>query len=333
MRLPAPVVAFADRGPAWAAFVDALPHTLDDLLASWGLRVDGEPLHGGCAVVLPVRTDEDASAVLKVGFVDDESRHEHLALTAWDGRGAVRMLRADPSRGALLLERAGPAALTSLPALDACEVVAGLYGTLHVPAPRRLPRLSAVVARRTDELVAVQAAVPAPRRMVQQAVSLGRAFAADPGTDGVVVHADLHDGNVLASRRPGAPGGGAGPWAANAPGGGAGPWAANDAAPWLVIDPKGVSGDPCYEPAPLLWNRWEEVTAARDVRFAVRRRFHTVVDVAGLDEHRARDWVVVRMLHQVLWALQDAEEAGRSLDARDRAWITRCVTIAKAVQD
>lgn len=30
------------------------------------------------------------------------------------------------------------------------------------------------------------------------------------------------------------------------------------------------------------------------MRAAVRRRFHTVVDVAGLDEDRARAWVVVR---------------------------------------
>lgn len=307
-RLPSAVLAFADRGPAWATFVDTLPRTIDDLLDAWGLRVDGEPMHGECALVLPVVTDDDVEAVLKVGFVEEETRYEHLTLSTWDGRGAVRMLRADPSRGALLLERAGPASLASLPVLDACEVVAELYGVLHVSAPRRLVPLSSLVTRWTDELAAAGADVPAPRRLVEQAVSLGRAFAVDQATDGVAVHTDLHDENVLSSRR-------------------RGPGA------WLAIDPKGISGDPCYEPAPLLWNRWDEVVAARDVRVAVRRRFHTVVDVAGLDEHRARDWVVVRMMHNVLWTLQDVREAGQPLDVDDREWVTRCVTIAKAVQD
>lgn len=311
IALPPDVLAFADRGPEWTTFVDALPRTVEELLQAWDLTRDGPAMHGECALVLPVRTADGTEAVLKVGFVDEQTRHEHLTLSTWDGRGAVRMLRADPARGALLLERAGPAALSSLPVLEACEVVAGLYGTLHRPAPRRLVALSSLVARWTEELAAAETTVPAPRRLVQQAVSLGRDLSADPDTDGVAVHTDLHDANVLASRRGGA----------------------DPDGPWLAIDPKGISGDPHYEPAPLLWNRWDEVLAARDVRFAVRRRFHAVVDAAGLDEDRARDWVVVRMVHNALWAIQDAQRLGGSLSAEDRDWTTVCVTVAKAVQD
>ena len=93
--------------------------------------------------------------------------------------------------------------------------------------------------------------------------------------------------------------------------------------PWLVIDPQPMSGDPHYEVAPLLWNRWDEL--AGDVRGGVRRRFHAVVDAAGLDEDRARDWVVVRMLLNVLWELEET--------APDRDWITINITAAKSVQD
>ena len=56
---------------------------------------------------------------------------------------------------------------------------------------------------------------------------------------------------------------------------------------------------------------------AGDVRDGVRRRFHTLVDAAGLDEERARDWVVVRMV----------------LNAMGGMDATECVAIAKAVQD
>ena len=69
----------------------------------------------------------------------------------------------------------------------------------------------------------------------------------------------------------------------------------------------------------------------RSVRDGVRLRFHTLVDVAGLDERRARDWVVVRMMVNALWRLQDPPGTGRITSTEDH--LTRCIAIAKAVQD
>jgi streptomycin 6-kinase len=69
------------------------------------------------------------------------------------------------------------------------------------------------------------------------------------------------------------------------------------------------------------------------VRDGLRRRFHAIVDAAGLDEARARAWVVVRMVLNAGWSVQDARRAGRDLSADERDWITRCVAITKAVQD
>ena len=97
-----------------------------------------------------------------------------------------------------------------------------------------------------------------------------------------------------------------------------------DRAPWLAIDPKPLNGDPHYELAPMLLNRWDEIAA--DVRDGVRRRFWTLVDAAGFEEERARAWVVVRMVHNAMWAVQDGF-------GTDTGWLTRCVTVAKAVQD
>jgi len=139
--------------------------------------------------------------------------------------------------------------------------------------------------------------------MVEQALSLGRDLVADPASVGRIIHGDLHYENVLAA----------------------------DREPWLVIDPKPMSGDPHYEPAPMLWNRFDEL--ADDVRGGLRRRFHTLVDHAGLDEDRARDWVVVRMVLNANWSVEDAQRVGRSLLADEREWITQCIAITKAVQD
>ncbi len=292
---------FASRGADWAAWLDRLPRLAGDLLDEWSLTADGEAVHGECALVVPVRTPGGEAAVLKVSWPHWEAEYEHLALRDWDGAGAVRLLRADPRRFALLLERVHPRDLTTVDAVEACELVAATYRRLHRPAGPQYRRLSDEVTRWADGLAGLPPGAPVPHRYVEQAVSLARDLVQD--CDGTLVHTDLHYFNVLAA----------------------------DREPWLVIDPKPLSGDPHYEIGPLLWNRWDEITATGDVRTAVRRRFHAVVDTAVLDEERARDWVVVRALTNVLWSLEDL--AGRPADPETQDWITTALAVAKAVQD
>lgn len=302
--LPEAFSAYAARGPEWVAFLDGLPGLVRGLLEDWQLTPDGPATHGYCALVVPVRTTGGRPAALKVSWPHWEAELEHIALQRWHGDGAVELLRADPHRVALLLERLHPEDLGDLWDVEACEVVGALYGRLHVPAPPQLVTLSSCVTRWCDELAALPRDAPVPRRMVEQAVSIGRAFVTDGATDGRLVHTDLHYANVLAA----------------------------DREPWLAIDPKPLSGDPHYEVAPMLWNRWDELLAAsRSVRDGVRLRFHTLVDVAGFDEARARDWVVFRMMCNALWRLQDPPGTVRQL--ADVEYLTRCVTVAKSVQE
>ncbi|MDP3967857.1 MAG: aminoglycoside phosphotransferase family protein [Nocardioides sp.] len=308
--VPAMLESARGRGPDWSAWLDRLPGTTADLLAEWQLVHDQTGRsrgvwHGHTSWVLAVRTASGRPAALKVGFPHPESAQEHLALRHWDGRGAVRMLRADPHRGALLLERLPGEDLHALDDVEACETAAALYERLHVPAPASLRRLTSVLGPWLEGLAALPRDAPLPRRLVEQALSLGRDLLADPATDGRVVHGDLHYANVLAANHE----------------------------PWVVIDPKPLSGDPHHEVPPLLWNRWDEVVDSGDVRTATRRRFHAVVDTAGLDENRARDWVVVRMVLNAAWAAADLQTARRAPTAEDRGWLTTCVAVAKAVQE
>ena len=291
----------ARRGPDWADWVDRLPALLAGLLEEWELSSDGWMMHGFVALVVPVRTAGGRPAALKVSFPDEESEHEHLALQRWGGRGAVRLLRADPRRSAMLLERLHQERLTEMWDVEACEIVAGLYGLLHVPALPQLRLLTSYVETWAGEMEALPRNAPLPRRLVEQAISLSRDFVADPASVGTMIHGDLHYENVMAA----------------------------DRAPWLAIDPKPMSGDPHYELAPMLWNRFDEL--AGDVRDGVRRRFHALVDHAGLDEHRARDWVVVRMLNNAPGASQDPPEVQPITSTED--YLTMCIAVAKAVQD
>jgi streptomycin 6-kinase len=311
VAIPSELAGFASRGEDWQVWLAELPGLVNQTVAAWELTPAGDALSGHASMVVPVTTAAGEAAVVKFGWPHPEAEHEHLALREWNGRGAVRLLRADPRKHILLLERAEPVDLTSIPVLEACEVVAGLYGRLHLPGLPQLVRLSDLAADWSRRLTSLPAGAPIPRRYVEQAAALARDFATDAGTDGRMVHTDLHYFNVLASAR-------------------------DAGETWLAIDPKPVSGDPCFEVAPLLWNRWDEAVATGDVRSAVRARFHTVVDVAELDEQRVRDWVVVYELVNAMWTIEDHQRLGRSLarlSAEDSDWITRCVAITKAVQD
>ena len=300
--VPAALRAQAEGRPAWDHWLARAPRLSDDLITEWGLRIDGQTLSGNCAMVVPVRTEDDRAGVLKVGWPHWEAETEHLALRAWQGHGAIELWRADPRRFALLLERARPDRdLHALDVLEACEVVARLYGQLHRPPLPQPRRLSELCREWVDRLPPLFEANLISRRFVSQGERLMRDFADDPDTDAALIHSDLHFFNVLAA----------------------------DREPWLAIDPKPLSGDPAYEVAPLLWNRWDEAMSAVSPRQALLDRLFTVVDVAGLDEDRVRDWVVVREICNVLWTYEEHVRDGTPIQ---HDWVTAATTILKAVQ-
>lgn len=306
MLIPADLTARAGLGEEWARWLEALPRLVDDLVAEWELRPQGPVWHGYCSVAIPVRTQERQAAVLKVALPDEESAPEAVALQRWRGKGAVRLLRADPGRQAMLLERLSRTDLADLWDQEACEIVAGLYRELHVPVMPQLPSQGARVRRWAEALGADAQAVPIPRRMVEQTLVLVRELTAQP--DRCVIHADLHYGNVLLGSRAGAD-------------------------RWYAIDPKPANGDPAYELEPMLRNRFEEYGQVGSVRDGIRRRFHTLIDTAELDEDRARSWVIVRSVLNAHWTHQDAVRAGRAMTPDEKTQSTRAITVAKAVQE
>lgn len=281
-RTPEPTVS----GDDW---LRTLPRLAAQMLDRWQLRVTGEPMYGECALVLPVGS-VDGDAVLKLTWPHDEAATEHLALRAWDGDGAVRLLRADPRNWALLLERLHTVDLTSVPVLDGCEVIGGLMRRLDrpaLPAPARLSDLAA------DWLQLCRAGSPAvPRRFTEQAASLLAALPHD-AVDGRLVHQDLHFANVLAAERQ----------------------------PWLAIDPKALAAEWEFAVAPVIWNRPELIAAAHSARAHLRTRLGIVCESAGLDEERAAAWTFVRVVVNALWGADSPE------------WVTRMITIAKAMTD
>ncbi|WUB63605.1 aminoglycoside phosphotransferase family protein [Streptomyces sp. NBC_00582] len=260
------------HGEAGRAFVAGLPDLAAGFLRRWGLRIDGPPMHGLCALVLPVRAADGTPAVLKLQLLDEETAGEPVALRVWNGDHAVRLLRHDEPTGTLLLERlAAHRPLSRVEdARTAVRVIAGLLARLtSVPAPPGLRKLGRVARSLLERTPGALARIPEPdgRRLTADCAAAVREVAAEPGNR--LLHWDLHYDNVLAA----------------------------DRAPWLAIDPKPLAGDPGFELWPALINRFDPDD--------VRRRFDTMTGVMGLDRDRARAWTLGRLLQNTLWRTED----------------------------
>lgn len=233
-----------------------LPALTQSMLSLWDLTVDDEPMHGACALVVPVRQKGGEPAVLKVSWPHEEAEFEAQTLSIWDGDGAVRLLAHDPDAWALLLERLDPdTTLETEPLPEALAVIASMIRRLDRPAPAGMRAMRDVAARWVHELPAANDG-DVPGELVAQAVAYCRELG--PRAGNLLVNEDLHFQNVLRGERE----------------------------PWLVIDPKPVAGDREFGLCTLLWNRFDEAS--------LPGRLASVVDMAELDHSLARKWTFVR---------------------------------------
>jgi streptomycin 6-kinase len=278
---------FGDRGRAWIA---TLPRLAADHLDRWALRRDGPPMYGAVALVLPVTLADGTPAVLKLQPIDEETAGEALALRAWNGNGAVRMLRHDPDTGAMLLERldAGHtlgAVSDDLAALRILsEILARLHAVAALPGIRRLADIGAAMLDRVPYALSVLPSGTERRLIDACAGALSELL---PEAGDRLLHWDLHYDNVL-RRRPGPP-------------------PATRLERWLAIDPKPLAGDPGFELLPALHNRWHDVVATGNVPGAIRMRFDLMTEILGLDRQRARGWTLGRVLQNALWEIDNSD--------------------------
>lgn len=272
---------WGDVGDAW---LRVLPGVAAEVLRAWGLRpgpVFALARNWVSAVVLP----DGGDAVLKLGpAAAGHLPAEIAALRAFGGNGAVRLLRHDADRGALLLERATPGtdAAGLVPADDE-EATSGAVTALralHVPAPQdgTLPPLSTLTRALRDAARTPAPTHPPPEMVARAAALLTELEASAPPP--VVLHGDLHHQNLLRATR----------------------------SPWLAIDPHGAWGDPGYDVGAWLHNPMSVPRA--EVTGLVRRRTEHLADGLDLPLDRVIAWGYVKAVLSEVWFASEGETVG-----------------------
>jgi streptomycin 6-kinase len=271
-----------ERGRAW---IERLPALLAATAGRWSIEV-GEPfpdLSYNC--VFQARLRDGTPAVLKAGVPCDELASEIAALAEYDGHGAVRLLAADAAAGVLLLERLIPG--RPLAAIeDDDEATRVLARTMRAlwRAPRN-PAVFHTISDWGDGFRRLRARFrggtgPFDTSLVAAAEGAWAELEAS-AAPAVLLHGDLHHLNVLSSRDG-----------------------------WLAIDPKGILGEPAFEPYALFRN---PPGIAQRPGFAAltARRLAIVASELGLDRDRVRLRCFAGTVLSAWWSFEDHGEVPR----------------------
>lgn len=268
-----------DAGRDWLA---SLPDLVRKLLRRWGCDLAGDVLHGAVGVVVPV-TWRGMPAAVKVSFPHSGNVGEWAALTAFNGRGAVRLHDVDPDLFAMLLERAHAGHdLSSVGRLeDALTIAGNVAKRLAVPATPDITRLSDAARDWAADLVQQHhredRGDQLPDEIVASAATTFHQLTLE--TTDALIHGDLHCSNILRG----------------------------DREPWLVIDPKGYSGTACFDAGTIVREGLLHLVAeADDLSGSLIRRVSIFSDAASIDREMAMRCTQARFVSSYYWELQQS---------------------------
>jgi streptomycin 6-kinase len=253
-------------------------------LERWGLTPDGDPIVSHSSRLLPVRQG-GMPAMLKVAVHAEEQRG-NLLMTWWNGQGAAPVLAHEGN--AILMERAQDG--TSLADLarngqddEASRIICATVARLHL---RRSPRPPGLIPL-TRWFEALEPAAAKHGDLLRVSATAASELLATQ-RDVMMLHGDIHHGNIL------------------------------DFGPrgWLVIDPKGLSGERGFDYANLFCNPDLE-TATTPGRMA--RQIEVVAQAAALDRSRLLRWIVAYAGLSAAWLLEDGASPRSALGVLELA--------------
>jgi streptomycin 6-kinase len=223
----------AEHGPRWRwAPARGLDLVAAEIALDWGVRLGPRYEWARYSFAAPA----GETAVLKITPVeDDEADHEADALAFWRGRGAVRLLRGDRSRRAMLIERCVPGHdASTIDDHEAIRVAIATGRELWLPA-------GGVFRRAGDEMARWLRRLAERTDHPYAAIAAARFAAIGPRHD-VLVHGDYHHHNLL-----------------------------RHAGRWLAIDPKPLIAEPEFDVVTLLWNPLQAIVTREVVERRIRQ--------------------------------------------------------------
>jgi streptomycin 6-kinase len=251
-------------------------------LAAWGVTPSGPGLRTPSSELMP-GTCQGLPVMLKIAMVEEEARGAAL-LQWWGGRGAAPVLARDER--VILMERAtGTRDLAALAGSGqdaaATEILVRTTLALHNrPAPTVQDGVRLVSLRDWfRDLLATDSDDP----LLQRAADLAeRLLSATTPEDIVVLHGDIHHGNVL-----------------------------DFGDRWAVIDPKALIGHRAFDFSNILCNPTEPVALDN-----LAARLHAISRQVGIAPVMLAEWTIAWCGLSLAWASSEAAPTWHARTAR-----------------
>ncbi len=260
---------YGEKGRQW---LEHLPNLVTQLVATYGLS-NLKPIKNLSHNYVLSGFQNSQPIILKLGLDIDGFKREAAALMAFEGFGVVQVF--SENAGLLLLECAVPG--LSLKSYfpenedEAITITATVLKRLHnapIPSAHAFPHIK-------DWLSALESPLKIPAQYLQKARQLG-AHLLKTSAKEVLLHGDLHHDNIL-----------------------------QNGDEWVVIDPKGVIGEPAYEVAAFIRNPIPELLNHADALNIIRIRVTRFAELLELSSQRIFDWCFVQAVLAWAWALED----------------------------
>jgi len=289
------------HGESGRRWLSLLPALLSESCARWSLELDQPFENLSYNLVIPGQMPDGTEIVLKLGVPCSELTTEAAALSLFDGAGAVRLLEHDAPRGILLLERVVPGApLYTLQddteaTRTAAKLMRSLWRTPHVdhPFPTLADWFSAFERLRKG---CDGGCGPFSPSLITKAENTFTELNASSGRN-VILHGDLHHGNILFSAKSG----------------------------WVAIDPKGIAGDPGYEVGSFMLNGLPEKVADAEVREIFSRRLSIFSEELQIGRECLAGWAFCHAALSALWDFEESSECGGTIRlAEIGGWDEEC---------
>lgn len=281
MRIePSNVLRNKARAAGATEWLANVPVLVDTLSVEWGFTVDHGFADGTEAFVAAVTMADGSDAVLKllIPREDGYENHEITVLQLANGDGCAALLRSDPERRALLLERLGPSVHDlGLPLAQRHEILCATALNFWRPAPDSGLRSGAEKGQWLIDSIRtlwVELGQPCSQAAIDLAVECAhRRIAAHDDQRSVLVHGDVHEWNTLQ---------------------------AGDG--FKLIDPDGLIAEPEYDLGIIMREDADELLAAPSVVEASWQRAQWLADRCGLDAIATWEWGVVERVSTGLLA-------------------------------
>ncbi len=280
MELPSELVrgvsgTFGAAAEVWLA---RLPDILRELQERWELELGAPFADLSYHYVLRARRAGQA-LVLKVGVPNPEMAHEIRALELFAGRDTVRLVASDVDAGAQLLEEVLPGGdLWQVGEDDAARIAGPIMRRLPLPVPddaHTFPTLDDWAGAFDRYDLRFPEGGPLPAAQLELARALFRELPA-AGAAPLLLHGDLHHANLLRAERQ----------------------------PWLVIDPKGVVGDPAFEGGCFLRNAFER---SADPRATLERCAALLAEALDVARDHLLRWTLAYAVLSATWSVEDRD--------------------------